>query len=93
MRVRSREEIDATLNVWQSLRGCGFLPEMDQYCGTVQRVLKPVVRAVDERDYQVKKFSGVVLLDGVICEGTATFGNCDRACFYFWREEWLEKVP
>lgn len=90
--VRSLDEIRATLDVWGGLRGCGFLPEMAQYCGTTQRVLKPVRRAVDERDYRVKKFRGLVLLEGVICQGTADFGRCDRACFYFWREEWLERA-
>ena len=34
----------------------------------------------------------IVILDGVICEGTKDFGICDRACFYFWRVEWLEKI-
>jgi hypothetical protein len=92
VRVRSREEIEATLNIWKEHKNCGFLPEMWSYCGTVQRVLKPVERFVDERDYTVKKTRGLVLLDGVICEGTAVFGRCDRSCFFFWREEWLEKI-
>jgi hypothetical protein len=34
----------------------------------------------------------VAILDGVICNGTEDFGPCDRSCFFFWREEWLEKV-
>jgi hypothetical protein len=92
VQVRPLAEIQATLDAWGALKGCGFLPEMAQYCGTVQRVLKPVHRAVDERDYRVKRFSGIVLLEGVICQGTADFGPCDRACFYFWREEWLQRA-
>jgi len=47
---------------------------------------------MDERDYKVKKARGVILLENVICTGTPTFGACDRCCFLFWREEWLEKV-
>jgi hypothetical protein len=27
-----------------------------------------------------------------MCKGTAEFGTCDRSCFVFWREEWLEKI-
>lgn len=92
VRVRSRHEIQATLNHWQSLKGCGFLEEMAGYCGTTQRVLKRVERFIDERDYRLKKASGIVLLDGVICSGTGKTGRCDRACFFFWREEWLEKL-
>lgn len=93
VRVRSRADVDATLNHWRQLRGCTFMPEMDVYCGTIQRVLKPLERFVDERDLQVKTSRGIVLLEGVTCQGTADFGRCDRACVLFWREEWLEKIP
>ena len=93
VRVRSKEEIEATLNPWGILKGCKFMTlEMSPYCGTTQRVFKRLERFVDERDYHVKKSHGVVLLDGLYCEGTSDYGRCDRSCFYFWREEWLEKV-
>jgi hypothetical protein len=92
VRVRSRVEIDATLNHWRQLRGCTFMSEMDQYCGTTQQVLKRLERFVDERDLRVKTSTGIVLLDGVVCQGTADFGRCDRCCVLFWREEWLEKI-
>jgi len=92
VRVRSREEIESTLNHWRQLRGCTFMPEMAQYCGTTHRVHRVMKRFVDERDLRVKRCSGIILLEGVLCEGTADFGPCDRSCFLFWREEWLEKV-
>ena len=92
VRVRSREEIEATLDRWHALKGCGFLGEMAGYCGTTQRVLKRVERFIDERDYRLKQASGIVLLEGAICSGTGATGRCDRACFFFWREEWLEKL-
>jgi hypothetical protein len=92
VRVRTQEEIEATLNNWRQLKGCTFMPEMARYCGTTQRVLKPMQRFVDERDLRVKRSKGIVLLEGVCCEGTAEFGPCDRSCHLFWREEWLEKV-
>ncbi len=92
VRVRPRAEIDAMLNHWRQLRGCTFMPEMTQYCGTTQRVLKRLERFVDERDLRVKTSKGIVLLDGVVCQGTADFGPCDRCCALFWREEWLEKI-
>jgi len=92
VRVRSREEIEATLNHWGQLKGCSFMPEMAQYCGTTQRVLKRMERFVDERDLRAKKVRGIALLEGLRCEGTAEFGRCDRARLYFWREEWLERT-
>jgi hypothetical protein len=92
VRVRPREEIEATLNHWRQLKGCTFMPEMVGYCGTTQRVHKVMERFVDERDLRVKRCNGIILLEGVLCEGTADFGRCDRSCFLFWREEWLEKI-
>lgn len=92
VRVRSIEEIRATLDNWGQLKGCGFMPEMEQYCSTTQRIYKRVERFVDERDLRVKRSKGIVFLEGVICEGTADFGPCDRSCLLFWREEWLEKI-
>lgn len=92
VRVRSREEIQATLSIWGGYKGCGLMKDMWSYCGTVQRVLKPVERFVDERDLRVKKVKGVVLLEGALCQGAEPFGRCDRSCFFFWRQEWLEKI-
>ncbi|HVO69362.1 MAG TPA: hypothetical protein VMT24_04910 [Aggregatilineaceae bacterium] len=92
VRVRSKESIQATLSIWGELKGCSIMREMLPYCGTTQQVLKPVERFLDERDCQVRKVKGIVLLEGAVCEGTALFGRCDRACYFFWRQEWLEKV-
>ena len=92
VRVRSLEEIQATLDPWKELKGCAFLEYMQEYCGTTQRVLQSMERFLDERDYKVKKVKGIILLDGVICRGTPVFGRCDRCCYLFWREEWLEKI-
>lgn len=92
VRVRSREEIQATLDRWNQLKGCAFMEEMWHHCGTTQRIYRRVERFMDERDYLVKRCRGIVLLEGVMCEGTKDFGACDRSCFYFWREEWLEKL-
>ena len=92
VRVRSKEGIQSTLNPWKQLKGCGFLDGMWQYSGTTQRVLKPMEIFLDERDYRVKKCRGIVLLEGLMCQGTREFGRCDRSCLFFWREEWLEKI-
>lgn len=92
VRVRSRREIEATLNHWRQLKGCTFMAEMARYCDTKQRVLRPLERFVDERDLRVKRARGIVLLEGVLCSGTAEFGRCDRSCYLFWREEWLQRL-
>jgi hypothetical protein len=92
VRVRSWEEIQPMLDPFKETRGCAFLEDMRKYCGTKQRVFKSMERFLDERDYKVKKVRGVILLENVICGGTPAFGRCDRSCFLFWREEWLEKI-
>jgi hypothetical protein len=93
VRVRSRGEIEPTLDRWKELHGCAFLEYMWQYCDTTQQVLQVMERFLDERDYKVKRVKGLVLLKDVICHGTPVFGRCDRCCHLFWRVEWLEKVP
>lgn len=92
VRVRSKEEIEAMLDSEGKTRGCGFLDGQWAYCGTIQRVFKPMERFVDELDGRTKKCSGLILLEGVICEGVKACGRCDRACLLFWRQEWLEKI-
>jgi hypothetical protein len=92
IKIRSRDEILATLDNEGKLKGCSFINVMWQYCGTTQRVLKPVNRFVDERNYQIKITRGMVLLEGIMCTGTDFYGECDRSCLFFWREEWLEKI-
>lgn len=91
VRVRSKEEIQATLDNRNQLKKCTFMGEMWSYCGTKQRVKKQIRQFVDERDYIKKKSNGLVILEGITCEGTY-YGGCDRSCFSFWRVEWLEKI-
>ncbi len=92
VRVCAREDIEATLSRWNATKGCVFMEEMWEYCGTTQKVLKRVERFLDERDLRVKKCRGIVILEGVQCQGTVDFGPCDRTCHFFWREEWLSKI-
>ena len=93
VRVRSRQEIEELLDYWKETRNCGFMDGMWDYCNTLQVVKKPVHRFVHERNYQVRKTWGVVILENVFCTGTNILGECDRSCYFFWREEWLEKAP
>ena len=92
VRVLSLDEIEATLDENRRTKGCGFMGIQVKYCGSVQRVFKSMERFVDERDFNVKNCKGMVLLEGVMCEGNEIFGRCDRSCLIFWREEWLEKL-
>ena len=92
VRVRAPHEIKETLDKWNRLKGCGFMEEMWPHCGKEYRVFKRIKMFLDERDHLLKKCSGIVILENVLCSGTAKYGPCDRSCFYFWRDEWLQKI-
>jgi hypothetical protein len=70
------------------------MDEMWQYCRSKQKVLKKIDYFYDERDAKMYKASNMVLLEGVNCLGK--IGNlmpiCDRNCYVFWKEAWLEKI-
>ena len=92
VRVKSKEEILATLDRRNRRQGLGFMDGMWKYCGQIHTVRKPVRKIVDENVYREKAVRRVVILDGLFCEGTAAFPHCDRTCYFFWKEVWLEKV-
>ena len=92
VRVKSQQEIQALLNPWQEQNGCAFMEEMWIYCGTEQVVKKRVEEFLDEATLRMHTSKGLILLEDLFCEGTIDFGRCDRSCYYFWREEWLEKL-
>jgi hypothetical protein len=92
VRVKSKEDISKTLDGWKRYKGCRFMDEMWKYCGGTHKVYKKVNFILNEKTIKMRRFNHVYLLEGLICEGTWPFKNCDRSCFYFWRAEWLEKV-
>lgn len=94
VRVLSREQIQQTLDENQKFEGCFFMEEMWQYCGSQHNVLKRVNYFYDERGAKLYKARNIVLLEGVHCSGKqGTFlPKCDRNCYVFWKEGWLEKI-
>lgn len=94
VRIRSREEILATLNERNKLEGCFFMQEMFNYCGKEYQVIRKVEHFFDEAAMEMKKARATFLLDGVHCSGKLTgyVTKCDRHCYSFWKEAWLEKL-
>ncbi len=91
VQVKSEEEIAATLDNRGTCRGLAFVEEMHWYCGKTFRVYKRLERMFLEESKQYRKVRNTVLLEGIHCQGTGI--DCDRACFLFWREAWLRRVP
>lgn len=89
VRVRSEEEILASLDHCSQNKGLAWMPIMSQYCGEKLKVYKRVDKIVLESTGEIRKLKNTVLLEGAICEGIY---GCDRSCFHFWREAWLERL-
>lgn len=95
VRVKSYQEILATLDRNNKNRGLWFDAEMVQYCGKTYRVAKRVRRILDEKTGKMLVFSNpCIVLEDVFCRATKTKLRlfCPRAILTYWREIWLERV-
>jgi len=96
VRVRSFEEIVATLDASSKNRGLGFdTSEMRLHCKKIFTVKARINRIINERTGEMMDFSNpCITLDGVYCTGETTETRlfCPRAITPYWREIWLERV-
>jgi hypothetical protein len=92
VRIKSREEIVATLDQTNRNRGLSFDGEMSNYCGRTARVRARVNRLIDESTGEMIDInSDCIILEGVVC--AADYHRfCSRAIYPYWREIWLEKI-
>jgi hypothetical protein len=92
VRIKSREEILATLNKELLNRGMAFDLEMARYCGKTARVVRKVDRIIDEKTGRMLELKNpCIVLSGVVCGGVYN-SNCPRAFYTFWRDVWLDRV-
>jgi hypothetical protein len=92
VRIRSKEQILATLNENMLNKGMGFEVEMARYCGQTAKVLARVTQCVDEKTGELLTMkTPCVILDGIVCAGVYN-ASCPREFVPFWREIWLERV-
>lgn len=96
VRVKTMEQIRATLDPAGDCQGLGFMPIQEAFCGRVFTVGKRVERFFDERTRRMLRIRHTVILEGVYCEppagGPDDYSGCNRTCFLFWKEAWLERV-
>jgi hypothetical protein len=91
--VCSEKDILSTLDDKGKLKGVAFMPEMKKFCGKRFKVFKRVEKIRVESSGEIRKIKNpTVFLEGVVCDGEIS-GPCDRACFCWWREAWLKRVP
>jgi len=92
VRIKSRKEIEPTLNAELLNRGMGFDAEMGRFCGRTARVARRVDHIIDEHTGRMLQMrSPCIVLEGIVCEG-AFNASCPRSITPYWREIWLEKV-
>jgi hypothetical protein len=89
VRVKSEKDILESLDHCSQNKGLAWMPIMSRYCDKKLKVYKRVDKIVLESTGEIRKLKNTVLLEGAICDGIY---GCDRSCFHFWREAWLERV-
>lgn len=92
VRIKSKAEIEATLDTTAHNRGLSFDGEMSNYCGRTARVRARVTRLIEESNGEMLDLkSDCIILEGVVC--SADYHRfCTRAIYAYWREIWLEKI-
>jgi hypothetical protein len=95
VRVKSKDEIRATLTTQGRNRGLWFDREMAAFCGQVFQVRRRVTRIIDDRNgTMIELGSDCITLENNVCSGDISIGRwfCPRKIYGFWREAWLERV-
>lgn len=95
VRVKSHNDILATLNENNKNRGLFFDAELVPYCGGVYKIKARIDRFLDERTGEMITLKrGAFMLEGVWCR--SQYSECRLACprsiHSWWREIWLEKI-
>ncbi|MBS0168613.1 MAG: hypothetical protein JSR29_21255 [Nitrospira sp.] len=91
VRVRSKQEILATLDEQGTVDKLPFMPEMLQYCGREFTVYKRAEKTCDTIEKTgARRVMSAVHLEDVRCDGSA-HGGCGARCLMYWKEAWLER--
>lgn len=93
--IKSKEEIEETLNRRQRNRGLFFDIEELPYCGRRMRLLQKVDRIIDERTGAMRGLpNDCWIIEGAYCEGVFSRHRlfCTRQIYSFWREIWLRRA-
>ena len=92
VRVKSRQDILATLDRDGMLDRLPFMPGMLQYCGREVTVFKRADKTCDTIEKSAgRRMMHAVHLEDSRCDGAA-HGGCEAQCLMFWKEAWLERI-
>jgi hypothetical protein len=92
VRIKSKQEIEQTLDRNNRNRGLLFDGVMSKYCGQTATVRSRVSKIINEQTGTMRHFkTECVMLEGVTCTGDY-MQFCPRRIYDYWREIWLERV-
>jgi len=92
VRIRSLDEISATLDANGCVDGLPFMPEMAKYCGTTGTVYRYVDKIYDYGGRKdMRRMKDAVLIAGLRCDGSAHDG-CQTRCYLLWKTAWITRV-
>jgi hypothetical protein len=91
VRVKTVEEVRATLDGSDRMRGLWFTGSQWSFCGRTYQVESVTRRMMDDH-YRMRRLSGTVTLAGATCLGAEEDEGCGLACALLFRDEWLEPV-
>jgi hypothetical protein len=92
VRVRSADQIAATLDDDGTLDGLPFMPEMTGLCGRTFVVRASAHKTCDSIEMGAPRgMRATSHLDGAHCDGSA-HGGCQSRCPLFFKDAWLEAV-
>lgn len=86
--VKSRQEIEKTLDATGKNKGLLFDPPMLNYCGKRYRIAARLQKMILEETGKMIHLKNTVVLEDVVCLAW----GCPRANLHFWREAWLKRV-
>ena len=92
VRVKSKREIEATLDRGNRNRGLSFDSEMLPFCGREFVVHRRVEQIINERTGELMPIRGdCIMLESATC--LALYHRfCQRRSYFYWREIWLTRV-
>ncbi len=94
VQIRSWPEIESSLENAGGVQACVSGQALQRFCGQQHRVAQKVDQYYSPAGDRLLPCQALYLLAGVRCDGAGNplTAGCDRACYLFWRAEWLEPV-
>jgi hypothetical protein len=93
--IKSKSEIERTLNTRRRNRGLSIDEEMAISCGERRHVIARIERIINEQTGRMMHFQNpCIALEGLYCEGRYSRRRllCPRRIVTYWREIWLRRV-